>query len=102
MRKKRTAKGSCPAAIRSRSVVKPPALFDIFSPPPSARCSECSHTCAKGLPLDAAAVDVERVAQVSLGHCGAFDVPSRPAAAERRIPHRAELLVARLRLLPDW
>src|SRR5450759_5859710 len=51
--------------------------------------------------VDASGMDVERLAEVTLAHRRAFDVPAWPAAAERRIPGRAELLVWRQRPLPE-
>src|SRR5450759_1415011 len=51
--------------------------------------------------VDAAGMDVERLAQVALAHRRALDVPARPAAAKRCLPGRAELLVLRLRFLPE-
>src|SRR5207302_10476061 len=51
--------------------------------------------------VDATRVDVERVAEVALAHGRAFDVPAGPARSERGIPGSADLLVGRLRLLPQ-
>ena len=49
------------------------------------------------LEVDAARVDVHRLAQDLRGHDGALDVPAGPAAAPGRLPAR----LARLRVLPD-
>ena len=39
--------------------------------------------------IDAAGVDVQRLAQILHRHHGALDVPARPARARRRYPNRA-------------
>src|SRR5207237_4295913 len=51
--------------------------------------------------VDASRVDVERIAKVALAHRGALDVPTRTTPPERRVPRGADLLIARLRLLPE-
>src|SRR5260370_24789772 len=51
--------------------------------------------------VDAAAVNVQRFAEIALGHRRAFDGPARTAMAEVCIPRRPEILIARLRLLPQ-
>ena len=79
-----------------RMVTKLPSDFDIFSPPkftmpewiqwranwPSPKApSDCAISfswCGK-IEVGAAAVDVERLAEVAVGHRRALDVPARPA-----------------------
>src|SRR5260370_31087082 len=51
--------------------------------------------------VDAAAVDVEGVPEEVLAHGRAFDVPAGASATERRLPRGHQLLVARLRPLPQ-
>src|SRR5438445_6451840 len=51
--------------------------------------------------VDTTRVDVEGVAKVALAHRRALDVPARPALSERRVPRGPDLLVTRLRLLPQ-
>src|SRR3981081_116720 len=51
--------------------------------------------------VNAPGVDVERVAEISLAHRGALDMPAWPAAAEGRVPRSTHLLITRLRLLPE-
>ncbi len=51
--------------------------------------------------VDSTGVDVESFAEVALAHRRALDVPARPPAPERRIPGPAQLLVLRVRVLPE-
>jgi hypothetical protein len=46
--------------------------------------------------VDAAAMDVELEPEQRLGHRGALDVPARPAAPPRRVPHGVLALLVRL------
>src|SRR5260370_19709551 len=51
--------------------------------------------------VDAATVDVERLAEKVLAHRRALDVPAGASGPKRRVPGRPQLVVARLRPFPQ-